>query len=79
MEKNNINKHQYLFGEDQSRYIIEISEKNKDEVFNIFKENSVYYELIGKTIKENMTLKDEFNININELKIINSEWFANYC
>ena len=77
--KNNINKHQYLFGEDQSRYIIEISEKNKDEVFNIFNENSVYYELIGKTIKESITVKDEFSISINELKKINSKWFANYC
>ena len=34
---------------------------------------------ILKILRENMTLKDEFNININELKIINSEWFANYC
>ena len=76
---NNIVTHQYLFGEDQSRYIIEISEKNKREVYNILKENSVYYETIGKTIKENIIVKNEFNININELKKINTEWFASYC
>jgi len=76
---NNIVTHQYLFGEDQSRYIIEISEKNKNEVYNILKENSVYYETIGKTIKENIIVKNEFNININELKKINTEWFASYC
>ena len=26
--RNNINLHEYLFGEDQSRYLIEINEKN---------------------------------------------------
>ena len=76
---NNISNNQYLFGEDQSRYIIEISETNKNEVYSILKENSVYFEIIGKTIKENMVIKNEFNISIDELKKINSEWFINYC
>ena len=66
----NISNNQYLFGEDQSRYIIEISETNKNEVYGILKENSVYFELIGKTIKENMVIKNEFNISIDELKKI---------
>ena len=76
---NNISNNQYLFGEDQSRYIVEISETNKNEVYGILKENSVYFEQIGKTIKENMVIKNEFNVSIDELKKINSEWFTNYC
>ena len=48
--KTNIEPQEYLFGEDQSRYLIEVNEKNKDEVTKILKKNSVYYDVIGKTL-----------------------------
>ena len=35
----------YFFGEDQSRYLIEISDKNKEEVTQILKKNNVYFEI----------------------------------
>ena len=43
--KNNINIHEYLFGEDQSRYLIEINEKNMKEVCKILEKNGVFYEI----------------------------------
>ena len=76
--KKNINPHEYLFGEDQSRYIIEVNEKNIEKVYDILKKNSVYYEIIGKTQKDSLDLEKEFSIKLSELSKINSIWFRNY-
>ena len=76
--KNNINSHEYLFGEDQSRYLIEINEKNKKEVSKILEENSIYYEIIGKTQKDSLTLDNEFDIKLTDLNKLNTFWFKDY-
>jgi len=76
--KNGITSHEYLFGEDQSRYLIELNEKNKAEVTKILEINSIYYEIIGKTQKDNFTLDKEFEIKLNDLNKINSFWFKNF-
>ncbi len=73
-----INKNEYLFGEDQSRYLIEISEKDKNAVSNILKENDVFFEIIAKTQKDKLELNNDFSIHINDLKEINNNWFYNY-
>jgi len=76
--QNNIGKHEYLFGEDQSRYLLEIDKKNKMEVSKLLEKSSVYYEIIGKTQKDSLDLEKEFNIKLSELSKINSVWFRNY-
>jgi len=76
--ENNIDLHEYLFGEDQSRYLIEVNEKNKDDVSSILEKNRIYYEIIAKTQKANLYLDKKFNISLTELSKINSMWFKNY-
>jgi len=76
--KGKINLYEYLFGEDQSRYLIEINNKNKDEVIKILKENSIYYEIIGKTQKDSLDLNEELNIKLSDLSKSNSFWFKNF-
>tara|TARA_Y100000590_G_scaffold275912_1_gene309775 strand:- start:3275 stop:5458 length:2184 start_codon:yes stop_codon:yes gene_type:complete len=78
LPKSTINSHEYLFGEDQSRYIIEISEKNKKNVMKMLEENSVYYDSIGKTHSDTLDLGKELNIKIDELEKLNSSWFKRY-
>jgi len=75
---NKINIHEYLFSEDQSRYIIEIKEENKKKVSNILKENSIYFENIGNTQKDNLDIGADLSIKIFELNKLNSFWFKNY-
>ncbi len=78
LPKSSINLHEYLFGEDQSRYIIEVSEKNKKNVMKMLEENSVYYDSIGKTHGDTLDLGKELNIKIDELAKLNSSWFKRY-
>ena len=76
--RTNIGKHEYLFGEDQSRYLIEVKDKNKNEVSEILDKNSIYYEIIGKTQKNTLDLEKEFKIKLEDLNTINSSWFKKY-
>ena len=75
---NNIDSHKYLFGEDQSRYLIEISEKNKEKAINILQKNSIYYETIGRSQKDSLELDNEFKIDLTDLNEWRSFWFKNY-
>ena len=78
MPQNNINIHEYLFGEDQSRYIIEVKEENKKEVSKILEKNSVYFELLGKTQVDFLELENDFKISIDDLSKLNKSWFKDY-
>ena len=75
---NKIGLHQYLFGEDQSRYIIEVSNKNKEKVSKLLDENNTFYDIIGKTHKDTLDIHKEFNIKLGDLYQFNSFWFNNY-
>ena len=76
--QNNLGIHKYLFGEDQSRYIIEVSKKNKNEVSKILEENNIYYDIIGKTQNDRISLENEFDVKLSELDELNTFWFRNY-
>ena len=76
--QNNLGIHEYLFGEDQSRYIIEVSKKNKNEVSKILEENNIYYDIIGKTQNDRISLENEFDVKLSELEKLNTFWFRNY-
>ena len=73
-----LNIHNYLFGEDQSRYIIELDEKNKNKVVKILNDNSIYYEILGVTQKETLEINSDESVKVSELSRINSSWFKNY-
>ena len=76
--KNNISNYAYFFGEDQSRYIIEVSKKNVTKLTELLDKNSIFYELIGNTQKDNLKLDNDFDIKIKDLVELNSYWFKNY-
>ena len=76
--KSLINLNEYFFGEDQSRYIIEIDKKNNDKIASMLDKNSVFFEKIGNTQKEHLSLTGEFNISIKELAVLSNSWFEKY-
>jgi phosphoribosylformylglycinamidine synthase II len=67
----------YLFGEDQSRYIIEVTEENNNEVSEHLRKQDVSYEIIGTTSAE-ITINEVLKFNIDELSKLNKEWFHKY-
>ena len=69
---------EYLFGEDQGRYILEIDLKNLVTVEKILKSNEVYFEKIGHTQKKFFEIEGEMKTDVNDLFKINNEWYNNY-
>ena len=69
---------QYFFGEDQSRYILEIDNNNLQKVEEILRNNNVFYENIGTTQKDYLEIDGEMKINIKELYKINNQWYNSY-
>ena len=76
--KNLINEIDYLFSEDQGRYIIEINPKDLKEVTKILDQNSVYYEELGIIIEKDMIINQKTKVTIDELKSYNSNWLTNF-
>ena len=69
---------QYFFGEDQSRYILEIDSINLKKTEDILKNNNIFYETIGKTQKGYFEINGEMKIDIKSLYKINNQWYNNY-
>ncbi len=69
---------EYFFGEDQSRYILEIDKKNLQNVEKILKNNNIYYENIGITQKTMFEIEGEMKTNVNDLFKINNQWYNKY-
>ena len=72
------NLYEYLFGEDQSRYIIEVDKKNLKKVDKILKNNNIYYENIGITQKDYFEVDKEMKIKNKDLFKINNNWYTKY-
>ena len=72
------NLNEYYFGEDQSRYLLEISEDHLTKVEKNLKKNNIFYELIGKTQKRYFEIENEIKLDVNYLSKINNQWYYNY-
>jgi len=71
------NSFKYFFGEDQSRYILEINKNNLEKVEKILKNNNIFHENIGLTQKDYFEIEGELKIDIKELYKINNQWYNN--
>ena len=71
-------KKNYRLNYQKMKFLTKIKEKNKKEVDEILNKNSVYYEIIGKTQKDNLDLDKEFKIKLTDLSELSSFWFKDY-
>ena len=76
--KNLMNDIEYLFAEDQGRYLIEIKPEDLKNVSKILEKNSVYYENLGIIIDKEMIINERTKLTIDELKSYNTNWLKNY-
>ena len=73
-----INKFEYLFGEDQGRYIIEINKNNLQNVVKILSENSVHFDELGIVNDNNLIIDDKSKVSIDDLIKSHTTWLTNY-
>jgi phosphoribosylformylglycinamidine synthase II len=73
-----INQFEYLFGEDQGRYIIEIDENNLKDVIKILSENSVHFDELGTVNDGDLIIDDKSKVSIDDLIKSHTIWLTNY-
>tara|TARA_Y100001970_G_C13521258_1_gene503091 strand:- start:199 stop:531 length:333 start_codon:yes stop_codon:yes gene_type:complete len=73
-----INEFQYMFSEDQGRYIVEIEKENYKEVKEILDKSSVYYDELGLVLDKDIVFDDKSKISIDELSKSNNTWLKDY-
>jgi len=67
----------FLFGEDQSRYIIEVNKNNIESVKKLISELNIEYYELGITQKQYLEI-DEIKISIESMLQLNNKWFKVY-
>ena len=76
--KHLISQFEYLFGEDQGRYIIEIDKNNFKNVATILEENSVHFDELGTIGENDLIIDDKSKVSIDDLIKSNTTWLTNY-
>ena len=67
----------FLFGEDQSRYMVEVNNQNKDSFENCLKKSNIIFTKIGKT-SEKVCIDNDLKFDLEELSKLNKSWFYKY-
>jgi phosphoribosylformylglycinamidine synthase II len=73
-----INQFEYLFGEDQGRYIIEISKIDLESATKILQENSVHFDELGSVNDNSLIIDDKTKVSIDDLIKSHTNWLTNY-
>ena len=73
-----INQFEYLYGEDQGRYIIEIEKDNFKNVTEILEKNSVHYDDLGTINEKELIIDDKSKVTIDQLTKSHTTWLSNY-
>ena len=68
--------HSFLFGEDQSRYIITVSQSNIKKIENLLNNKEIQYKRIGRITQYNSLLNfpDKSSISMREIEKANNTW-----
>ena len=73
-----INQFEFLFGEDQGRYILEVENNDLQNVSTVLKENSVHFEELGTVSNDDFIIDDKTKISIDDLAKSHTTWLTNY-
>ncbi len=73
-----INDIEYLFSEDQGRYIVEINKKNFKKVADILNKNAVHFDELGTITENKLYINDKTKVTIDELTTSYKTWLTEY-
>ena len=77
-KKQCVNEIEYLFAEDQGRYIIEINKKDFKKVADILNKNAVHFDELGAIIENKLYINDKTKVTIDELSTSNKSWLIDF-
>ena len=72
------NMFEYFFGEDQSRYIVEVDKNNYSKIEKLLNDNNIYFENIGVTQKDHFELDKDLKTSVKELYEMNNKWYNKF-
>ena len=72
------NFYEYFFGEDQGRYLIEVSKSNLRNIEVVLKKNNVFYEIIAEVQNDTFEIETLFSLKTKDLQICNNQWYNNF-
>ena len=73
-----INQFEYLFGEDQGRYIIEITKDDLESVTKILQDNSVHFDELATVNENELIIDNKTKVSIDDLIESHTTWLTNY-
>ena len=73
-----INQFEYLFGEDQGRYIIEIEKNDIKKIKEILDKSSVHYDELGIVTEKDLIIDEKTKVSVDELITFNTNWLTDY-
>ncbi len=76
--KKSANTMEYFFGEDQGRYLIEISPDNLKKIEIFLKKNNVFFEIVAEIQNDAFEIQKMFSLKIKELRDINNQWYNKF-
>ncbi len=69
---------EYFFGEDQGRYLIEISKNNLKKIETFFKQNNIFFEVIAEVQNDIFEIEKTFSLKTKDLHDYNNQWYSKY-
>ena len=69
---------EYLFSEDQGRYIIEIEKENYNQVKEILEKNSVHFDELGFVLDKDLVIDEKTKVSIDDLIQSNNNWLNKF-
>jgi phosphoribosylformylglycinamidine synthase II len=73
-----INSLEYFFGEDQGRYLIEISKDNQKKIEKYLKTNNIFFEIVAEVQNDTFEMEKTFSIKTKELQNCNNKWYSKF-
>ena len=73
-----INQFEYMFSEDQGRYIVEIEKENYKQVREILEKNSVHYDELGIVLDKDIVIDEKTKVSIDDLIQSNNNWLNKF-
>ena len=69
---------EYFFGEDQGRYLLEVSNNNLKKMENVLKKNNIFFEIIAEVQNDTFEIDKTLKLTVEELRKFNNKWYNDY-